>query len=137
MTIIAEEFKELLGNRVGDFRIHSSLRNLILLDQKYKCVLCFRTSNLREGFWGIQNDMFFELKKFSQEGNCPYVFVFLLAPEIGYFMKGEISDNFFKQCSQGKKGDYKIHEEELQNSNSIFKFRTIDELVDYLVPYKK
>lgn len=137
MTQIAEEFKDLIRNRVGDLKVHGSRRNLILLYRKYQCVICFRTSNLREGFWGVQNDLIADLKQLSQKYGYPYVFVFLLASGIGYFMKSEISDNFFRECSQGKKGDFKIHEEELQRSNSILKFRTIEEFIGYLSPYRK
>ena len=52
-------------------------------------------------------------------------------------LKDSITDNFLKQCSQGKNGDNKIHEKELRGNNDIFKFRTIDELMDCLGPYKK
>lgn len=131
MSVIAEQFKKLILEKTGEEESDSLVRgmNIILLKKRFQCFVCFRTSRLSEGFWGVQRDLITRLKE------KPYVFIFLLMQDYGYLLRDKVADEFFRKCSQDKT-DYKVHQDELRRDTSVWEFRTIDELINCLSPYK-
>lgn len=132
MTIIADQFKKLILEKTEEEENNSLVRgkNIIVLEKRFKCAICFRTSRLPDGFWGVQRDLIPRLK----ETGYPYVFIFLLSQDFGWLLRDKVVDEFFRKCSQGK-GDYKVHQEELKGDSNVWEFRTMDEFIECLSPY--
>ena len=130
---MAGEFKKALLERAGEVENRSTApkRNLIVLRNRFSCTVCYRTSNLDEGFWGVQRHLVPRFK----EKKYPYAFVFLLRYDYGYLLRDAATDEFFAKCSQGKM-DYKVHQAELDGDPNVWKFCTIDELIGRLSSYK-
>ena len=68
MTIIAEEFKKLILDKAEENESESIVkwRNIILLNKKFECIICFRTTILCEGFLVFRVVLFLLLSVFSR-----------------------------------------------------------------------
>ncbi|MBU4312193.1 MAG: hypothetical protein KJ706_05710 [Candidatus Omnitrophica bacterium] len=143
-SAIGKEFESLLLHKVGESisdlvieEVAGNLKNTIQLQTNFDCLvyfLCFDISkNEKNGWWNFEvNTISFLHKKFPK-----FVVVFLTSSERGYVIYDYEIDNHTRDFSVCIiRGYYKIKEDYLHSANTRM-FRSIDEFVNLLLPYKK
>jgi len=129
LRLVIEKTNDKEDSFAGDWTKH--IRQSWLLQTHYDCVIYGVSSALSTGWWGINCKAIEDLKEYKKK----FVLVFLTDKDKGYYIYDIDFENYKRDLSLNKQGEYLIREDYLKtiaNSN----FRTIDEFVGRLFRFK-
>lgn len=140
MSDIGVQFSYAVNKKGGepdanDFILDASLsaRNVIYLRRKYNCNIYYHCSESpKMPWWGFSPKQISQLKQ-QKSG---FVVVFLLSSEEGHIVIDKDIDEFSRELSIDKKGNYKVNERDLRSTIAPL-FRSVDDFFERLSRYQR
>lgn len=140
MSDIGKQFISKVFEKAGEadteywsFDFPTSAKNIVPLRKNYNCNIYYLTSQgLKKLWWGFGQKQINELKQIK----IGFVVVFLFSSEEGYIVIDKDIDEFSKELSIDKNGNYKVDERYLPSRIAPL-FRSLNEFFEFLLPYRK